>query len=403
MNILLLNSFLYPRGGDTTCLFTQARALRAAGHRLIPFAMRHPDNLPVTEEAFFPPWNDPERPRPATLLGALWSTDAAERLERLLDQHTGDRAIHAAHAHHLHRHLSPSVLAVLRRRRVPTVWTLHDYELICPDGLLYTGGAPCTRCVGGHYEEAVRHRCKKGSLLQSGFVAMEKALHRRLRVAELPDRLICPSRFLLDRLREDGIATERLIHLPNPVELPALTGGPDPAPDPARPSLLMAGRLTPPKGVETLIRALRQLPGVALDVLGDGPERARLARELPAQIRWHGQRPVEEVSERIAGAAAVIVPSLWPENQPYAVLEAQARARPVVASRIGGIPEMIEDGRTGLLVPPGDAEALAVAIRRLLDRPQEAAAMGKLARQNVEKIHDPAQHAAQLIEIYGTL
>lgn len=397
MNVLMINSFLHPRGGDTTCMFTAARALRAAGHTVAFFAMRHPDNLPAEEEPHFPPWNAPERPRPATLAAALWSRDAAARIGRLLER----RRFDVAHAHHLHRHLSPSVLAELRRRGVPAVWTLHDYELICPSGLLYAERALCTRCVGGDTSHAIRLRCKKDSLVKSAFVAAEKALHRWIGAADLADRLICPSRFLMERVREAGVAADRLLHLPNPVDPPEIG---DPVAEPGEPpGLVLAGRLTAEKGVEEAVEAARRLPGAILHVCGEGPERARLERRLPDRVRWHGHLPVSEVGRRIGAARAVLVPSRWPENQPYAVLEAQARGVPVIASRVGGIPELIEDGRTGLLVPPGDPAALAAAADRLLRDPAGAAALGARARRGVAAIHDPAQHAKRLVEIYGTL
>lgn len=391
MNILVLSSFLHPRGGDTTCMFLQVRELAERGHHLVPFAMRHPDNFPSSYETFFPPWLDFSRPADAA--AALWNPAAARGLEALLEQVPVD----VAHIHHLHRHLSPSVLEPLAKRNIPVVWTVHDYELICPNGLLYTEGAYCDRCKGHTYQEAVRHRCKRGDLLQSLAVAAEKELHRRRHILDRVDRLICPSRFLLERLLEFGVPSEKLLHVPNPIALPEQVRPLE------RRNWLYAGRLTPEKGVEDLCEAAKQLPDVPLTICGDGPERERLQRRAPPWVRWLGQVSTEEVGRRLEESTIVVVPSRWPENLPYAVVEAQARGRPVVATAVGGIPELIVDEESGILVKPGRPDQIAAAVRNLWEDLPKARRIGEVARQRLREGHAPRSFATKMETLYGSL
>ncbi len=375
MKLLLINSFLHPRGGDTALFFEEWRGWEARGVEVIPFAMRHPDNLASPWATRFPSWRSPRSAATAAdrLMAGLvgvYNPEAASTLAALLRDVRPD----AAHVHHLHRHLTPSIFPALRRAGIPSAWTLHDHELVCPNGLRFTEGAPCFRCKGGRYQEAVRHRCKDGSLPSSVAVAVEKAAHRALGAGLLADRLLCPSRFLMDALLEDGVPGERLEHVPNLVTV-------EPAPGPQGANVVFAGRLTPEKGTAVLAAMARLLPHVRVDVFGEGPERPRLA-EVP-NLTLHGHAPRTVVHAALATAGAVVVPSLWPENQPYAVLEAMLLGRNVVASRVGGIPELIEEGMDGLLVEPGSATELAGAVGTVLADPEAAARRGQRARKRV--------------------
>lgn len=169
--------------------------------------------------------------------------------------------------------------------------------------------------------------------------------------------------------------------------------------------MLYAGRLVAEKGVETLLDAATRLPaGVRVRMLGSGrierQVRARVATEgLPVDVP--GPQPPDAVVTQLRGAAVAVLPALWWENCPMAVLEAGAQGVPVVASSVGGIPELVDDGTTGLLVPPGDAPALAGALTGLVDRSDIAARMGRAAWARVRERHDPVAHVGALLGLYA--
>jgi glycosyltransferase involved in cell wall biosynthesis len=279
--------------------------------------------------------------------------------------------------------------------------TLHDYKPVCPNYRLNTGGRPCQRCLGGGYWNVVRHGCLEGSAWR-GVAAAVDAYRRRLgRLWERVDLFVAPSRYLRDRVVAGGLPAGRVTVVPNPVELP-------PAPPlAARPSparFLYTGRLVEEKGLDDLLTAAGLLRGLAtVELFGEGrlaqALKSRVAREgLP--VRLHGFAGRGRLADELAATTATVLPARWPENCPLAILEAAARAVPAVATTAGGIPELVEDGRTGLLVPPGDPTALAEAMAALAGDPARAVELGRAARRRVAARHDPGGHADALLDCY---
>ena len=306
-----------------------------------------------------------------------------------------------AHVHHVFERLTSSVLDALRRCGVPTVMTLHDYKPVCPDYRLYTEGAPCTRCLSGRYVEVVRRRCLEGSRWRSVAAAAEAYAARARGLYQRVDRFLAPSAFLRDRVVEGGLPGDRIEVLPNPV-----VAAPEPRRDGAEPrAVVYASRLVAEKGVDPLLDAAALLPaGVRVRLIGSGrlerQVRARVAAEsLPVDVL--GPLPPAQVAAHLRAAAAAVLPALWWENCPMAVLEAAAQGVPVVASAVGGIPELVEHDTTGLLVPPGDVAALAGALTRLVERPDDAARMGRAAWARARQRHDPQAHVAALLGAYA--
>ncbi|MSQ03073.1 MAG: glycosyltransferase [Myxococcales bacterium] len=393
MKLLLINSFLHPRGGDTTLFFSEWAGWEARGVEVIPFAMRHPDNIVSPWAERFPVWRSPRdaatlSERLRAVVRATWNVEATRALARLIRDVRPD----AAHAHHLHRHLTPAIFPVLRAAGVRSAWTLHDHELVCPNGLRYTGGQPCFRCQGGHYAAAVLRRCKDDSPSASLAVAAEKAVHRTLRAHLAPDVYIAPSEALLDGLVADGLARARCVHVPNLV-------GVDATPGEQGANVIFAGRLTVEKGVLILAAAARALPAVRFDVYGDGPARPALLG-LP-NLRLWGARPRAEVHSALATCGVVVLPSLWPENQPYAVLESQLLGRAVVASAVGGVPEIVTSEVDGILVRPGAVGPLVAAVARLLEDRTLAARLGTTARARVQGNHGAERWYARMRPLLG--
>jgi glycosyltransferase involved in cell wall biosynthesis len=220
------------------------------------------------------------------------------------------------------------------------------------------------------------------------------------RVWERVDRFLCPSQFLAERLVDFGVPSDKVIPFPNFIE-----PGPEPGPWKPGEGWLFAGRLTPEKGVDVVIEAARLLPQYPLWICGTGPDIVQLKERAQGMNHVHfmGHLPHAELTRRMASVGAVSVPSRWYENFPYAVLEAQALARPVVASRIGGIPEQIESGIDGLLVPPNEPKALADAISQILSDPVRAQSMAEAGADRVRSRLYPAEHMERLLGLYNKL
>lgn len=399
MRVLMVNTFHHRRGGDATYALSLSALLAGAGHDVVPLAMRHPDNEPSEWERWFVPWIDFRaldgwRPRLRALANFVHNREAGRAAEALIRRIRPD----VVHLQHVHHHLTPAVVAPAVRAGIPVVWTVHDYELICPSAHLFANGAPCEDCRGHRYHRAVVRRCKRDDRAISVLAAVEKTMHVLGGLWSRIDRFLCPSRYLADRLVAFGVPADRVHWQPNFVATPPPASAPGAG-------WIYAGRLSEEKGVRVLVEAARRLPGHRLVICGSGPLEPELrhrARDLP-DVQFLGHVPAEELARRLQDAAVAVVPSLWPENLPYAVAEAQAAGRGVVASRIGGVPEMIDDGVDGVLVEPGDAIALANAVGALLDDPIATRRLGAAGWRRVSVAMAPEPHLRQIEGHYRAL
>lgn len=402
MRILLVNAFHYARGGVERAYFDESRWLSAAGHEVGHLAIRDARNLPSPTASFFAPEADygpgaPLRKQLAQLPRAIWSRPAAEAAAALAREFKPD----VAHIHAPSRYLTPSVLRALERAGVPLVMTLHDFKLWCTNRVLFAHETICERCKGGRHYRALFTGCVQDSHLKSAIGALEAYVHEA-RGAYRGVRLwIAPSRFVREKATELGADASRIRLLPHGVERAADATDPPAALDFGERYVLYAGRLSAEKGVRLLPSLAMRLAPVPVLVAGDGPLAGWLAAQASSvgNLKLLGHRDAVELRALLAAAAVVLVPSLVYETFCYAAAEALLEARPVVASRLGAIPELVEHEVTGLLTPPGDAHALAEAVQRAIEDPA-ARRWAVEGHARVERLGEPWSHVAGLLEIY---
>src|SRR4051812_24545917 len=275
MRILHVTKYMYRRAGAEAYMAGVAELQREAGHETAFFGMQHPANEPQLYERFFPSYLELEPPPDALTdkvkgFGRMvWSPSAQRGMASVVEDFRPD----VVHLHNIYHHLSPSILVPLARRGVPVVMTLHDYKLACPTYRFLDKGEVCQACLGGHFTQAVRRRCKDGSLTSSTVMAAELAIHTALRAYRHVQLFVCPSRFITGRMAAAGVFPDRLRWVPHfvsPVE-----GAPRTASD----TVVFAGRLSREKGVDTLIEAVGRMEGpVRLEIAGEGPDRSPLER-----------------------------------------------------------------------------------------------------------------------------
>jgi glycosyltransferase involved in cell wall biosynthesis/SAM-dependent methyltransferase len=399
MRILLVNKFHYLRGGAERAYFDTAEILRSRGHEVAFFSMEHPENEPTPWSRFFvSPIEysaDGRMGTQAKLRAAvriLWNREAEQKIGALMDEFRPD----VVHFHNIYHQLSPSVIFAAAKRGIPTVMTLHDYKLISPNYSLFVHGKIWDHSSG---IRCVLDRCVKDSRAKSLVCALEQWLHSALGIYGKIDAFVAPSRFLAAKFREHGFH-QRISPLPQPLL---------PFPEASIPKgrgeyILFFGRLSPEKSVETLLRAVSFLGATEkLVIVGDGPDRNRLenrAREilLPESVSFLGAKYGEELEEIKRKAKAIVIPSEWYENMPYVLLESLASGVPVIAARIGGMTERIEDGKNGFLYEPGNARELAEKIRAVASVDRKAVADAAL--KSVADLR-PEAYGAKLEELYA--
>jgi glycosyltransferase involved in cell wall biosynthesis len=402
--LLSINNYHYARGGAEVVFFRHNAMLEQTGWDVVPFSMRHAENLPSAWNDYFVEEIELGRSTDGMLtrvrkgFKAVYSLEARAKLAALIERVKPD----VCHAHNVYHHLSPSILSVVHGSGIPLVMTLHDLKVACPAYAMLTHDGVCERCRDGHYFQVLRHRCMKGNAALSALVMVESYLHRLLgSYVGNVDCFIVPSRFYKQKLAEWGFDDKRLKYVPNFIDVAAF----EPCFDPGRRFVYM-GRLSPEKGLLTLIDAAAQA-GVGLDVIGAGPLAAAASARveaLGADVRFHGYLSGAGLTSAIRAARAVVVPSEWYENAPLSVLEASALGKPIIAAAIGGLPELVADGESGWLFPSGSAEALAACLARVAGFPdQRVAAAGRAARERMASEFSPDRYLRDLRGIYEGL
>jgi glycosyltransferase involved in cell wall biosynthesis len=357
--------------------------------------MQDARNRPSDYTRYFAPHMDLQviRPTPTSLRTAWRFMDsgiAADNMRRLVRDTRPDMA----HLHSINHQLTPSIIRVLRDERVPVVMTLHDYKLTCPAYTLLSEGKICENCSGGRYWRAVTTNCRGPA--RSALLAAESYVQHRLRRSyDSVALFLSPSEFLARKSKEMGFRYPIEV-LPNPLPRPARDAGGGTRGD----DFLFVGRAAPEKGLATLCAAAMRA-GVRVVIAGDGPVLEGLRADFGSyrDIAFAGRVEPARVGGMMGSARALVVPSEWYENQPMVILEAFAAGTPVIASNLGGNPELVADGERGLLHEPGDVADLASKLSYAREHPDEIAAMGERGRAFAKQF-EPQEHLRRLLAIY---
>jgi glycosyltransferase involved in cell wall biosynthesis len=401
--VLLVNKFFRPGAGAETSFFHTRRLLQEQGHDVIDFAMRDDANLPSPYASFFAPQRSygadvPLRRRAADALSSVYSPAARRAIARLLDAYRPD----VAHLHNVYHQLTLSIVDELASRKVPIVLTMHDWKIACPAYTLFTEGAVCRRCPTGNVASAVRHRCVKSSTAASTIAAAEAIIAHQRGSYEKVQRFIAPSRFAIGIAELAGVSEARVAHIPN--FLPDEELNVEARSDDAGAQLLYAGRLEATKGISNLLAAFARVRTPAtLRIAGRGDlsEEVRAAAAADPRISYLGMLPRDELYAEIDAARAVVLPSLYEDNGPLIILEAQARAKAMIVTDRGGPPEFVRHEETGLVVDPASPSSLAAAMERLAGDAQLARSLGARAQQHVRREHSAARHYELLSRAYA--
>ncbi len=386
------------QGGAERYLLDVSSWLASQSHEVIPFAMQHPDNLETPYQNYFPSFVQTGRVTAnwqgiRTLTRMVYSLEARRKMATLIAHTKPD----LAHIHNIYTQLSPSILHTLKDQHVPVVMTVHDHHLISPQYNIWAHGC------GEDYRDVglVRgtlSRFHKKSMLASFAQTAVYKFHRFLQIYERGvDLFVCPSQYMKRQLIRGGFPEEKIRVNHFGIDEKVFT----PRYDHDR-YFFYAGRLSEEKGVETIIRAAKIIGDVKVKIAGRGPQSDRLhrlAHDVPG-VEFLGFRSPEELKELYRGAIAVLLPSRVHENFPLMVLEALASGKPVIASDVGGVPEMIDDRVNGFLVSPTDDFGWVEAMMRLAIDDRLCESMSRAARTTVEHRFKLDDHYRRLMECY---
>ena len=398
-----VTSYYYRRGGAEAVMLDQNDLLEAEGWRIVPFAMEYEKNFDteyddyfVEEIDFASDYAPVEKVRKA--IKSVYSLEARAAIGKLIDDVRPD----IVHAHNVYHHLTPSIFGAVQKKGVPMVMTVHDLKIGCPSKLMLAPDGVCERCKGGKTWNAVQQRCQKDSLALSAVVALETTLHRALgSYNKNVDLFILPSHFHRNKLVEWGLPEEKTRYLPNAVDVTEMVADFTPGE-----RFVFVGRLSEEKGLLTFVQAVADA-GVAATIVGTGPqedELRALVERTGADVEFAGYQTGDALFDIVRSAKALVLPSECYENAPVVLLEAYGVGTPVLGSDLGGIPELIREGETGLLATAGDASSFATQLSAMQAMSNdELETMARAGRAFVETRFTRERYLEDLLGIYAEL
>lgn len=339
MKILLSNKFYYRRGGDCIYMLNLEQLLKQHGHEVAVFAMEYPENISTPWSKYFPQ----NMSKLMAFTRPFGSNEVKTKFNKLLDDFKPD----VVHLNNIHTQLSPVMAELAHKRGIKVAWTLHDYKLLCPRyDCLRNGTDICELCFNGDKINCKTYKCMKGSALASMIGYKEAVKWNRERLEACTDVFVCPSQFMAEKMAQGGFDKKKLMTLCNFIDVDKCKKDEYGKED----YYCYVGRLSHEKGVNTLIEAAKNL-SYKLKVIGGGPLEEELkikSEKLKANVEFLGYKQWDEIKSIVGKARFTVIPSEWYENNPLSVIEAQCLGTPVLGARIGGIPELIENGVTGM-------------------------------------------------------
>lgn len=400
MKILIVNKFLHLNGGSESYIFGIGKKLQSMGHEVQYFGMEHEGRVVGNRAESYTSDMDFHTGKLQKLLypfKIIYSLEARKKIRAVLEDFKPD----AVHLNNFTYQLTPSILYEIRKyekkgEKIRIVFTAHDPQLVCPNHLLINGatGTPCEQCLSGKFIHCTKGRCIHGSWIKSLLGTMESRLYRSLRTYKMIDKVICPSEFMETKMKANPDLEGRTLMLRNfidqkqSLEKRSAEKGE---------YVLYFGRFSEEKGIKTLLKAVVSLPDIPFVFAGSGPLEEQV--DEVNNIENRGFLTGTALTDTIENAAFAILPSEWPENCPFTVMESQMLGTPVIGARIGGIPELIREGVDGDLFTSGNVEELTATIRRLWEEKERL----QIYTENCKKIHYPSlgEYCEKLLMIYA--
>lgn len=395
MKILLSNKYYYARGGADIHSIELEKLLKDNGHEVAFFSMQHPLNQDTEFSEFFPKEVDFNEKKNMDLISVFvrpfGSLEVRRKFTRLLESFRPD----IVHFHNIHSQLSPVLAVLAHKRNIPVVWTVHDHKLLCPRYDCMRNGTPCELCFYNKLN-VIKYKCMKNSMIASVAAYIESCVWNKKLLSRNTDLFLCPSLFLKNNMIKGGFSSDQLVHLPNFILDEKLSTVETKRGD----YYCYIGRLSEEKGIETLLKASMDLPQYRLEVIGTGPLEQKLLEKYKADhIHFLGYQKWEEISEILGKSRCMVFPSECYENNPLSIIESLCLGTPVIGSRIGGIPELINPGVTGLTYESGNVTDLRNKIIDLFNN-SSALNYSEIA-ESARSRFDSIIYYKNLIDIYN--
>lgn len=395
MKVLLVNKFLYPRGGAETYFLKVGKELEKKGNVVQYFGMYDKKNTVGNTLNLYTKNMDFHTSKFRKVLypfKIIYSFEAKKKIKKLIKEFKPD----IIHLNNINFQLTPSIIDAAYKMKVPVIQTVHDYQMICPNHFLYNWKEKCIceKCIKGSKWNCTKYNCIHNSKIKSVLGSIEGILYSKiLRTYSKVDLYICPSKFLEEKLLENNAYNNKTISLCNFIELDneycAL---------PKEDYILYFGRLAEEKGLLDLMDAMKQLPNIKLKIAGKGPLESIIKSK--DNIEYVGFKTGNELKKLISKAKFAVYPSVWYENCPLSILEAESYGTPVITANYGGMKELVENNATGILINEINSETLKDAIEQLYNDDKKIEKMKENCIKKRKKMITLDQYVDKLINLY---
>ena len=396
MRILLVNKFHYLRGGSEKYYFELAKLLKSHGHTVAFFSMKNENNIKTGDREYFVDEIDMNTGSKFEALNVIYSKKNKALMEKALEEFKPD----IVHINNFQRQLSASIIDAVKEKNIPLIMTAHDLNPICPASIMLYNGEVCEDCITKGYTSCIKKKCIKNSMLKSVLGYIEKKYYDLHKIFCKVDCIISPSEFNKNQLLKGKLKCNDItvIHnFVNETEKTDYTLGD---------CAFYFGRLSKEKGILNLIEAINNIPGARLIIAGDGPERENIQayikeHKLENRITLLGYLNQNDIRENIRKCRFVTVPSIWYENCPYSILETMEIGKPIIGSKIGGIPELIQDGINGFTYEHNDVTKLTNILMKLFGNDETVKQFSKNSKQIFIQNYSAEAYYNKLMTVYN--
>jgi len=320
----------------------------------------------------------------------IYSRNSYRTINECIDNYHPD----VVHVHRIYPLFSPSILVACKKKNVPVVMSVHNMFFTCPVYYHFNNGHLCERCIGGREYHCIIQNCRN-NIFESIAYSIRASFARKLSLFHNNCTLfISPSLYIKRKLIEAGFQSNRVHFLPNPVaikNIPKTIKNGD--------YIAFVGRISPEKGINIVLDAAR-MTNLPFEIAGNHFQLNELECKLPQNVKYRGYLIGNDLRNFYESSRAVLVPSLCPEAFCLVAAEALAHGKPVIASRLGALPEIVEDGKSGFLFDPSNFNDLLRKIEILWNNIELSIQMGKYGKESVSRNNNETLFADKLIEIY---
>lgn len=411
MKILLVNYRYFISGGPEKYMFNIKKMLEENGHEVIPFSIKSSKNVETEYSKYFvePIGNrdavyfNEVKKTPKSIWQLITRSVYSKEVKKAIQKEIKDVKPDLVYIIHFVNKLSPSVITGAKQLGIPVVLRLSDYFLLCPRFDFMYQKQICEDCLTKGYMTCIQRRCVQNSKAASLIRVFSMKIHNLIKVYNKVDVFITPSEFLKKKLIDNGFPAEKINCIPTFTASKSKVGEPQ-----VGTYGLYFGRITEEKGVEIVVKAYEQMPDKQLKIMGD--DTTEEGKKLKAYVKEKKLNNIEflgfmsgtELEDVIKSSRFIMIPSIWYDNLPNTALESFQYSKPVIASNIGSLPELVIDGENGYLFKPGDPEDLANKIR-MLDDDEKIIKMGVKSRRRLEDKFAPQTHYNALMKVFNSV